>query len=72
MATAFQANAFQINAFQIVAANVHVETPRGFDETLAAFALERRRENEEREVIQLLGLEAEMVIRAFKPFMGPR
>lgn len=68
MATAFQANAFQINAFQIsgVAARI---TPRGFDETLAAFALERRRKIEEIEINEIMALEAALISRAIKPFL---
>lgn len=69
MATAFQSNAFQNNAFQIAAPGIPI-TPRGFDETLAAFRIARRRELEEREINQLLELEADLVRRALMPFVG--
>lgn len=64
---AFQAGAFQVGAFQF-AAGLPI-TPRGFDETLQAFAIQRRREIEEKEVIRLLDIEAELIIRAVKPFI---
>lgn len=69
MASAFQLGAFQVGAFQMDVVN-EAETIRGFDETLAAFALQRRREREEREVVELFALEAEMIIRAIRPFLG--
>lgn len=70
MASAFQANAFQVNAFQIVGA-VAVATPRGFEETLVLFALERRRVREEREIGQLMALEAQLISEAFELFARP-
>lgn len=68
MANAFQSNAFQAGAFQFAVGAV--ATPRGFDETLAAFALQRRKDREEREVEQLMALEAATIIAAFKPFLS--
>lgn len=69
MATAFQTNAFQNNAFQMIAGGR--VTPRGFDETLKIFAIQRRRNQEERDVEQFLALEMEIIIKALKPFVGP-
>lgn len=68
MANAFQSNAFQAGAFQF-SAGIPV-TPRGFDETLALFAQERRREREEREIEQLFALETEMIYKALQPFVS--
>ena len=70
MATAFQENAFQNNAFQIISRGPR-PTPRGFDETLEIFAIQRRRNQEERDVEQFLALEMEIIIKALKPFVGP-
>lgn len=72
MATAFQANAFQINAFQIDAGAIRRDTPRGFDETLAAFALQRRRDQEEREIVEILAIEGDTILNALKPFRRKR
>lgn len=66
MATAFQANAFQINAFQIGTATLERQPDRGFDETMMAFARERRRNREEREIIEILEIEATLMKRAIK------
>lgn len=67
MADAFQRTAFQVGAFQFSAV---IPTPRGFDETLAAFALQRRKDREEREVVQLFALESAIITRHIKPFLG--
>ena len=67
---AFQRTAFQAGAFQF-STGIPI-TPRGFEETLAAFALQRRKEREEREVTQLVALESDIIIRHIKPFLGRR
>jgi hypothetical protein len=43
---------------------------RGFEETLEAFAIQRRREKEEREIGELLAFEASMIAKALLPFVA--